>query len=87
MIQVGLKEIKPHDWKFSEKVKYFAIFLKLGRPIEILYALEILPPPVMIVMEINMVCQIWFTDALCEILEIWLYKTGMFQDCCQDMII
>lgn len=52
----------------------------LGRFIKIFHALEILPPPVMIVMEINMACQLWFTEA-------WLYKTGMFQDCCQDMII
>jgi hypothetical protein len=59
----------------------------LGRFVEIFHALEILPLSVMIVMEINMACQIWFNDALLQFSEIWLFKTGMFQDCCQDMII
>lgn len=63
MIPVGLKGIRPHNWKPSDKVDYFAIFI-LSRFIEILHALEILLLPVMIVMEINMACQIWFTDAL-----------------------
>ena len=62
MIPLGLKEIKLPNWKCT--IKWIFCHFLLSRFIKILLALEILPPPVMIVMEINIACQIWFTDTL-----------------------